>query len=233
MVRATKQDSDASRAIVLASSGWHAGVIGIVAARLVDEFCRPTVLIALENGSGQGSGRSISGFALHTALAACEGHLLSSGGHAMAAGLRIDSAEVEAFTAAFHEQAARLITAADLRPRMQLDDEVGLAGLDERLVRDLDRLEPFGCGNPAPRLASGWLDVVGEPRAVGGSGEHLQVALRQDGLMRKGIAFGQAKHRGTLCDHRRCRVAFQPILNVFNGRRSVELQIQDFQFPAG
>ncbi len=231
MVRATQQDSDASRAIVLASSGWHAGVIGIVAARLVDEFCRPTVMIALENGTGQGSARSIAGFALHEALAACASHLVSCGGHAMAAGLRIESAKVEQFSAAFHARAASMVTSVDMRPRLKLDDEVALPLLDEKLVRDLGKMEPFGCGNPAPRLATEWLEVVGEPRVVGGAGEHLQVTLKQDGLMRKGIAFGQAKHRSTLCDHRRCRVAFQPIVNEFNGRRSVELMIQDFQFP--
>jgi len=231
MVRATGQDGDGTRAIVLASPDWHAGVIGIVAARLVDEFARPAVLIALDNGTGQGSARSIPGFHLHAALTACRSHLTSCGGHAMAAGLRIDTAKFDAFKAAFHDHAAQRVTSGDLRPRLKIDDEVPLAALDEKLVQDLGRMEPFGCGNPAPRLATTWLEVVGEPRAVGANADHLQVTLRQDGLMRKGIAFGMAKHRGTLSDHRRCRVAFQPIVNEYNGRRTVEMQIQDFQFP--
>ncbi len=230
-VRASGQDRDACRGIVLAAEGWHAGVIGIVAARLVEEFHRPTVLIALDNGVGQGSGRSVPGFDLNGALTGCREHLLTCGGHAMAAGLRIESARVDQFRAAFHERAERMLAGADTRPRLRLDGEFALSELDETLLRDLDRMEPFGCGNPAPLLSSRWVNVVGEPRVVGSGGDHLQVVVNEDGVQRKGIGFGLAKHRGVLCDHRRCRLAFVPILNEFNGRRSIELQIKDFQFP--
>lgn len=232
LMRTSGQDGDAHRAIVLAAKGWHAGIIGIVAARLVDEFHRPTVLIALDGDAGQGSGRSVPGFDLHSALHACREHLTSCGGHAMAAGLRITADAVPAFSDAFQARAATTLTSADLRPRLRIDDEVPLGSLDEKLVADLARMEPFGCGNPGPRLATPWVEVVGEPRVVGSNGEHLQVTLAHAGLQRKGIAFGMAKYRGPLCDSRRCRVAFEPIVNEFNGRRSVELQIEDFQFPA-
>ncbi len=231
MVVEQGQDADTVRAIVLASEGWHAGVIGIVASRVKDEFGRPTILIAIENGAGQGSGRSIRNFPLHEVLADCREHLLTYGGHAMAAGLKIDVAKIDAFRAAIHHLAGQRLTPADLEPKLRIDDVVDLAGLNERLVADLARLEPFGAENSAPRLATDWLELAGEPRAVGAAGTHLQVTLGDGRARCKGIAFGLAKLLPDLLDHRRCRVAFRPIINEWNGRRSVEMQISDFQFP--
>jgi len=227
------QNRDSVRGIVLAAPGWHAGVIGIVASRIVEQFGRPTVMIALENGAGQGSARSVRNFPLHEVLAACGEHLVAYGGHAMAAGLKIRAERVDAFREAFQARAGQLLTPADLTPRMRLDDVAGLHQLDERLVADLGRLEPFGAGNPVPRLATDWLQVVGEPQLVGSSEAHLQVQFSDGRRQCKGIAFGQAKLREALMDHRRCRVAFRPILNEWNGRRTVEMQIEDFQFPGG
>ncbi|MEE8170599.1 MAG: single-stranded-DNA-specific exonuclease RecJ [Phycisphaerae bacterium] len=231
MVRERGLDGDGTRAIVLAAEGWHAGVIGIVASRLVDEFHRPTVLIALANGDGQGSARSIRHFPLHDVLRECRDHLEAFGGHAMAAGLRLRQDQVEGFTEAFQQRAAQRLTAADLLPTLKLDAVADLPELVESLMRELAALEPHGAGNPGPRLATPWLNLVGEPRVVGARGDHLQVTFEQNGAQRKAIAFGMAGQRDALCDARRCRVAFRPILNEWNGRRSVEMQVIDFKFP--
>ena len=231
MVEAHGMHTDACRGIVLACPGWHAGVIGIVAARLVDRYRRPTVLIALEDGLGQGSARSVPHFAMHQALAACSEHLITFGGHAMAAGLKIRPEDVEAFTEAFVDRANNVLTGADLRARLRLDAEVQLQTLDLRTVEAVINLGPFGVDNPKPCLASGWLDLAGEPRCVGKNGEHLQVSFRDNGAVLRGIAFGQAGVAEDLKQHRRCRVAFEPIINEYLGRRSVELRVLDFQFP--
>lgn len=231
MVGQTGQDSDAVRGIVLASEDWHAGVIGVVASRVAEEFGRPTVMIALENGVGQGSARSIRNFALHEVLADCRECLISYGGHAMAAGLKVEADKIDAFRAAFHNRAAHLLTSADLRPKLRIDDEVPLDALNLSLVSDFAKLEPFGAGNAAPRLATDWLEVVGEPRTVGASKTHLQVALSDGRRQCKGIGFGLAKHADELRDNRRCKVAFEPITNEWNGRVSVEMRILDFRFP--
>ncbi len=231
MVIDQKQDDDSIRAIVLASTGWHAGIVGIVASRIVETFGRPAVLIAIENGVGQGSARSIRNFPLIEALNECDEYLLTCGGHAMAAGLRIEAACIEQFREAFQARAAQRLTPADLRPRLRLDDVVGLDQLNESLVTDLERLEPCGAGNAPARLATDWLDVVGEPRAVGNGGHHLQITLGQGRRQCKGIAFGQSPLRPQLLDHRRCKVAFRPTINEWNNRRSVEMEIVDFQFP--
>lgn len=233
MVTATGQDADHIRAIVLASEGWHAGVIGIVAGRIAETFGKPAVLIALENGTGQGSARSIRNFPLHEALGACREHLLTYGGHAMAAGLRIEAGRVDAFREALAARAGSLLTPQDMRQKLAIDDVASLGHLDEPLVADMGRLEPFGAGNPSPLLATEMLELAAEPRAVGNGEKHLQVTLRDGRRQCKGIAFGQANLRPQLLDHRRCRVAFRPIINEWNGRRSVEMQISDFQFPGG
>jgi single-stranded-DNA-specific exonuclease len=223
--------SDARRAIVVAAEDWHAGVIGIVASRIVERYHRPAIMIALSNGQGQGSGRSIRQFALHEALADCAEHLLAHGGHSMAAGLRIEREKVPAFAEAFVGRANVRLTGKDLEPVLRLDAEIPIAALTEPLVRDLQRLEPFGSGNPRPRFASQLLRLDGEPRLVGKTGDHLLFALSDGTNHRKAIAFGQKDKLEPLQKKRQCRVAFEPVLNTYNGRTSVELQVLDMEFP--
>lgn len=220
------------RAIVLAKEGWHAGVIGIVASRLVEEFCRPTVLIALDGETGQGSARSVRHFSMVDGLAACKEHLLSFGGHKMAAGLRISADAIDAFAEAFVARANQTLTPADLQHEIRLDGEVALADLTESAIRELERLGPFGPGNPKPRWVSRELELLGEPRVVGRAGDHLQLTVRDGQTVRRCIAFGQADRQQRLRDGRRFCAAFEPMINEFNGRRSVELQVLDFDWPA-
>jgi len=223
--------SDARRGIVLASTDWHAGVIGIVASRLVERYRRPTILIALEGDTGQGSGRSIRPFDLQAALLACRDHLITCGGHAMAAGLQIAADRVDAFTEAFIEQANRKLTAQDLQDTLRLDAEVELAWLTDTFMREMNILAPFGPGNPKPRFASGMLPVEGEPRIIGRTGEHISFWLTDGRVRLRAIGFGLKDHLPRLSDHRRCRVAFQPAINTFNGRSSIELRVLDIAYP--
>ncbi len=222
---------DARRAIVLASEGWHAGVIGIVAARIVGRFHRPTILIALTNGAGQGSARSISGFDLSEGLKRCSEHLQAYGGHAMAAGLKIAADRVDPFTQAFVQVANNRLTADDLLSKLHLDAEVGLDELTLPTVEAVVGLGPFGTGNPKPKLATDWVDLAAEPRCVGRRQDHLQASFTQRGVRLKAIGFGMGDKIEDLKQHRRCRVAFEPMINEFNGRRSVEMQILDLKFP--
>lgn len=222
-------DRDGCHAIVLADETWHTGVIGIVASRIVERFHRPAVLIALKDGRGQGSGRSVRHFPLNEVLCGCDAHLISHGGHAMAAGLKINADAVEAFTQAFLAEAANRLSPRDLRPRLELDDEVALCELTTELVDQLQRMSPFGTGNPRPRIATGPVELTGPPRTVGKDGRHLQFTVRQDGQHRKAIAFGRGERCDELADHRRVRLAFEPIINEWNGRRSVELKVIDWK----
>ncbi len=231
MIKRNDLASDARRAIVLASEGWHVGVIGIVASRVVDRYHRPTVMIALSNGQGQGSARSVRHFDLNDALTECRNHLISYGGHAMAAGLRIAADRVDAFTHAFVEYANDRLTGADLVPKLRLDAEVSLVELTLPTTEMIVGLGPFGVGNPKPSLATDWVELADEPRCVGRQQEHLQASFRQDGMYLKAIGFGMASSIEELKHHRRCRIAFEPIINDYKGRRSVEMQLLDLKFP--
>lgn len=224
--------SDARRAIVLAAEGWHAGVIGIVASKVVGRYHRPAIIISLANGEGQGSGRGVANFDLTAALGDCADHLISHGGHAAAAGLRIEADRVAAFTEAFVGIANNRLTGDDLAPKLRLDGEVRLTEMTLPTAQAIGGLGPFGNGNPKPLLATDWVELASEPRCVGSNNDHLQASFQQDGVHLKGIGFRMGEHLEDLKQHRRCRVAFEPIINEFNGRRSVEMQVADFQFPA-
>lgn len=219
---------DGCRGIVLASTDWHSGVIGIVASRLVERFGRPTVLIALNNGVGQGSGRSVRHFPLHEALQACAAHLIGFGGHAMAAGVRVESANMDAFTAAFQAEAAQRLTAADLRPKLRLDDEAPLRELSVSAVTALRRMAPFGPGNARPRFASAPLELAEPPKVVG-NGKHLALVVREGGTVRRAIAFGRGPDAAALEECARLRLAFEPQVSVWQGRERVELKVVDWK----
>lgn len=229
-------DRDGCRGIVLASQDWHVGVVGIVASRIVERFHRPTVLIALEAGLGQGSARSVKHFPLHEALAACAAHLESHGGHAMAAGLRIRAERLDAFTAAFQREAANRLTPTDLQPVLHLDDEIPLAALTPALVSQMEHMAPFGIGNRRPKFSSVDLELAEEPETVGVGAAHLRFAIRESSpggraaTVRRAIAFGLGGRRQELADRRRVRIAFEPKLNTWNGQTRVELHVLDWRY---
>jgi single-stranded-DNA-specific exonuclease len=226
-----KMDRDGCRAIVLANDQWHPGVIGIVASRMVEAFAKPTILIAIGENGAQGSGRSIEAFNMHEGLAAAGEHLTGFGGHHMAGGLRADPRKIEAFAEAFIGHANRVLTAADLTRTLRLDGEIRFADLSEPVVELLETFGPFGVGNPRPRFATGPADLVHEPRCVGKTQDHLLFSMSQGGTVRRCIAFRQADRLPELLDARTCRLACEPYINEYKGRRSVELRVLDMQFP--
>ncbi len=231
MVDGADLASDARRAIVLAGEDWHAGVIGIVAARMVDRYHRPTVVFSINGDEAQGSARGIAHFDLAQAFSTCGDHLIGHGGHAMAAGCRIRAEDIPAFSEAFVDLANKRLTHNDLIPKVKIDSEVDLAELTLSTTEAIVGLGPFGTGNPRPKFSTDWVELAEEPRRVGRSQEHLLVSFRQNGTRMRGIGFGQAANFEDIKEHRRCRVAFEPIVNDFRGRRSVEMQIIDLQFP--
>lgn len=219
-------------ALVLASPKWHVGLIGIVAGRLVDAYARPVLMIAVhEDGtSAQGSGRSVPGFKLHEALHACSAHLLSFGGHAAAAGFRLLPPAVADFRESFCAMAARHFADSQPSRRLMIDAEVPLSALTPGLIESLESLEPFGSGNPEPLFLAGPLQVVGTPRRVGAGERHLSFRVRQQGKEMKGIAFSMADRAEELMSAQgQCCVVFTPKINDWQGWRSVELEVHDFQ----
>jgi len=178
-------------ALVLAGEGWHPGVVGIAASRLVDRHFRPTILLSVDGGRAKGSARSIPGFDLIAALDASSQHLNRYGGHRAAAGLELDAAGIDAFREAFIEQATSAIDPEDLVRRERLDALVGVGreGIGMDLARQLESLGPFGMGNPGPRLLvpSGRLREV---RPLGDQGKHSRFQLESGAGRAAGVAFG-------------------------------------------
>ncbi|HID96440.1 MAG TPA: single-stranded-DNA-specific exonuclease RecJ [Candidatus Latescibacteria bacterium] len=190
MVEETCQP-DEDRAIVLASEGWHPGVIGIVASRIVERFYLPTILISIDKDIGKGSGRSIPEFDLYFALRECRDTLMAFGGHRYAAGLTIEEKKIDEFRESFQNVAKSMLTGERLGPKLKIEGEITLDQIDERLVRLLRYFAPFGPQNPRPTMVSYKLEVVGTPVVVGR--DHLKFKVRQNGKVLSCIGFGMGE----------------------------------------
>jgi single-stranded-DNA-specific exonuclease len=233
-------------ALVLANSGWHAGIIGIVAGRLVELYGRPALMIALPsaNGNGEaeanahpglgvGSGRSVAGFPLNEALQSCTDVLEGHGGHSMAAGFRVHPAKIDIFRERFCTFTTRHFPAGPPARVLTIDAETPFSTLTVGLVHDLDKLEPYGAENRRPVFLAGNLQVAGEPRKVGAGERHLSFRVKQNGTTLKAIAFGMADRVDELMSAGgACCLAFTPKINEWQGRRSIDLEVADFQAGA-
>ncbi len=216
-------------AIVLGKLGWHPGVIGIVAGRLAETYHRPTIVIALNDGIGQGSARSIPGVDLIAAIRACSDGLLGFGGHTAAAGLKLHPDHFPAFRDRFDQHCQGLLTPELKQKQLIIDAEVMLGELSPRIVEAIEQLEPFGISNPRPVLVTERVRLLGEPRLVGERKNHVQVRFGQGNAICRGIAWNMASRMKDLAPGTVCSVAFSPGINEWNGRREVQLEIKDFQ----
>ena len=207
---------------MLARQGWHAGVVGLVASRVVERFHRPTILVALDGAEGRGSGRSIPGFDLHGALMECAPHLVRYGGHKMAAGMVVESDRVEAFRAAFDEVARRELQPEDLIPTQRVDAVVPLHEMDADLERLLRHLEPCGPGNPAPVFGVSGVQARGQ-RQVGKN--HLRFTLRDETGSIGAIAFNWADRVGRDWWTEPVDVALRLERNEWRGRSTLQARM--------
>ncbi len=167
--------------LVFAGEGWHQGVVGIVASRLVDRFGKPAAVIAIADGVGKGSLRSIPQIHLGQALDACREHLLKGGGHAMAAGVSIDAARIADFSAAFERHVGARVPAGHCVPRTDYDGDAAIAELDADFFGTLEDMAPFGIANPEPILHLKQVSFVSRPKLFGKDGDHLKGALTDPG----------------------------------------------------
>lgn len=221
-------DPDRDYGVVLAAEGWHPGVIGIVASRVVERIYRPVVMVALENGRGRGSARSIPGFHLYEAVAACASHLERFGGHRQAAGMDLKLEALEDFRQDFNAHARARLEGQDLRSELRADLELDLADADLELADRLRYMGPHGIGNPRPVFLARQVRVAGEAREVGRG--HLKLALDSGGITRPAIGFGLAERLppATLTGAR-CDVLFQLTPNEFRGSRTAQLRLLDLR----
>jgi len=214
---AARRERPDAPAYVLAGEGWHPGVIGIVASRMVERYQRPCVMIALEGGAGRGSGRSVSAFDLHAALAACSEHLRRFGGHRAAAGLEIEADRVEAFREALVAHASSVLSPADLVRVERIDAVVGADAVGTPLAEELERLGPFGHGNRQPTLLVP-ATRVSEVRGMGEEKQHSRLTIASGGGARaRAIAFRTAPGSFQASPDARYDAAVRLELNEWNG----------------
>ena len=219
-------DLDETFGLVLAREGWHPGVIGIVASRLVEEICRPVIMIALDGESGKGSGRSIAAFDLHAGLSACREHLVRFGGHRAAAGVTVQTSRVAALQRRFNEVARERLTADDLVPVQKIDLDVTEADITDDLERLLRHFEPFGLGNPTPTLAMRGARVESPPRKIGKTdGVRTTVGTHAGSVSAIGWRLGE---RGRLLESgASVDIAFRLERDEYRGAGTLQLNLVD------
>ncbi len=238
LLAATKQakeqiERDNAPALVLASTGWHQGVIGVVAGRIAERYNRPAVIISLDNlgvKPGTGSARSPSYLNLHEALTACSDHLVSCGGHAAAAGLRVEEKNIAIFRAAFCEYVAAKTGSVSPSPEVHIDAEAPLGYLDLATVLLIEKLAPFGSQNPRPVFCATNVQIAEPPTAMGPGGRHFSGKMRQHNTTIRSIAFGQGEWVEKMKDLSiNIDIAFRPVVSEFRGFQKVELQLTDWR----
>jgi single-stranded-DNA-specific exonuclease len=239
-------DVDSEMAIIISDESWHQGVIGVVASRLVSEFHRPVIIIAIDGEVGHGSARSIPKFHLYNALIKCQESfvdrkiLISFGGHAQAAGLRILKKDISEFKEMFNTVSIEQMEGEDLTPALNIDLEIKLSSISDVLLKELKCLSPHGEGNPVPVFATRDVKVVGQMRRFGVSGKHLGFYVRQGDVSFKAVAFGMGDKMDLIKQNNGyCSIAYvlkEPYQRATNSmsnyndamyKEGIELQLKD------
>lgn len=223
-------DLDENPVLVVASEDWNTGVVGIVAGRLVDVYCRPSVVLSVDRSRNlaHGSARSIDAFNIIDALNECEDILINAGGHAKAAGLTLPADRLEEFRERLLDMAAEWISPEDLVPRVEVEAEIRPSEITYSLQREIERMEPFGECNPEPLFVTRGLEVA-ELWRVGQDGAHLKMRVVGDGTALEAVAFGRGEmeseiSRGSVID-----LCYTLKTDKFNGSECVQLTVEDIK----
>ncbi len=233
MIQQHGYDQTDQRAIVLGKEGWHPGVIGIVASRLAEIFTRPVVVLSYQSGSdgtmAHGSARSVPGVSIYEAFEHCTPLLSSYGGHAMAAGMRMDAANIDVFRQRLVNFVNERLDTKDLVSTLNIDAQCTLDQVKIDLFEQIQRLAPFGRANPSPVLCARGLRNDRPAQRMGSAGRHLRMTLRDGGRSVSAVGFGmgdlaQQVSVGAILD-----VAFEPKISTWQGRRRAEVHIKDIR----
>jgi single-stranded-DNA-specific exonuclease len=224
----TDPEVGARSVLVVAGDGWHRGVIGIVASKLVDAFHRPAIVIAVEHGVAHGSCRSIPSFDMLGALERCAPLLTRFGGHKQAAGLTLDPDRIRDLRHAVNEVADEVLGPADLIPRLRIDGDLTFRAITGGVAAGVAALAPFGAGNPRPVFSTRQVEIVDGPRKL--KDRHLKMALKQGGRIFRAVAWRSAERHDYLSEHKAAvDVAFSLEQNQYNGESYVELTVADIR----
>ncbi|HWK10663.1 MAG TPA: DHHA1 domain-containing protein, partial [Vicinamibacterales bacterium] len=218
----------AHNVLVVGGEGWHRGVIGIVASKLVDAFCKPAIVLSVDGAVAHGSCRSIPAFDMLDGLERCAEFFLRYGGHKQAAGLTMDAANIPAFRARINAHANEVLEPDHLRPRLRIDGALNLKHITPDLVEGLNAMAPFGLANPRPVFHAMPVEIVDGPRPL--KDRHLKMTFRQDGRSFRAIAWRAAERAAFLTENRAgVNLAFSLDQNEFQGETYLELTVADFK----
>ena len=214
--------------LVVGGEGWHRGVIGIAASKLVDTFHKPAIVLSVDGDVAHGSCRSIPDFNMLAALEHCADVFVRFGGHKQAAGLTMDAARVPEFRARINAYADDVLEPDQLRPRLRIDAPLNLKAITPDLVRGLDSLGPFGMGNPRPIFHASPVEIVDGPRSI--KERHLSMTFNQEGRRFRAIAW-RAAEQADFLDRNRAGVnlAFSLERNEYKGETYLELNVADIK----
>jgi single-stranded-DNA-specific exonuclease len=218
----------AHNVLVVGGDGWHRGVIGIAASKLVDTYHKPAIVLSIDGDVAHGSCRSIPDFDMLGALEHCAELFIRFGGHKQAAGLTMEAARVPEFRARVNAHADEVLEPDQLRPRLRIDGPLSLKAITPDLVRGLDSLGPFGMGNPRPVFHAGPVEIVDGPRPI--KDRHLSMTFNQDGRRFRAIAWRAAEQAEFLDKHRSgVNLAFSLDRNEYQGETYLELSVADIK----
>jgi single-stranded-DNA-specific exonuclease len=217
--------------LIVAAEGWHRGVVGIVASKLVDQFHKPAIVIALDGAVGHGSCRSIGAFDMLGALEANGDVFLKFGGHRQAAGVTVDVARLTEMRQRLTRWANERLDPSDLVPRLRIDAVLGLRDITGDVVEGLHRMGPFGMSNPKPVFRASPVDLMQAPKVM--KERHLSLMFKQDGRSFRGVAWRAADREAYLSANRfGLELAYSLEENEFRGERVTELTVADVRTPA-
>jgi single-stranded-DNA-specific exonuclease len=221
-------DVGARPVLVVAGDGWHRGVIGIVASKLVDAFHRPAIVLSVEDGVAHGSCRSIPAFDMLAALERCAHLFIRFGGHKQAAGLALEADRVKELRRAINAVADETLGPEDLMPRLRIDADLTFRGITGGVASGVASLAPFGAGNPRPVFAARRVEIIDGPRTL--KDRHLKMGLKQDGRIFRAIAWRSADRQEYVAEHKAAiDVAYSLDQNQYNGETYVELTVADLR----
>jgi single-stranded-DNA-specific exonuclease len=224
----TDPDVGARSVLVVAGEGWHRGVIGIVASKLVDAFHRPAIVLSVDGDAAHGSCRSIPRFDMLAALERCAHLFLRFGGHKQAAGLAMEAGRIRELRLAINAVADETLGPDDLMPRLRIDGDLTFRAITGGVAAGVAALAPFGAGNPRPVFAARGVEIIDGPRKL--KERHLKMALKQEGRIFRAIAWRAAERHDFLAEHKSALdVAFSLDQNQFNGETYVELTLADLR----
>jgi single-stranded-DNA-specific exonuclease len=218
--------------LIVAGEAWHRGVIGIVASKLVDSYCKPALVLSVADGVAHGSGRSIGPFNLLEALESCPDVFLKFGGHKLAAGVTLDAARIPEMRRRLTAFANDRLSPQDLMPRLRIDAPLGLRDISTSVLEGLNKLGPFGAANPKPVFRASPIDLVSPPKRL--KERHLSLLVRQDGRSFRAVAWRAAEREPFLVANRTgLELAYSLEQGEFRGERTTELTVADVRMPAG